>query len=93
MRFLLIALVLTVAAAAPMRGANAASVAHEAPAPAVSAQEDGAASSGNDDTVAIQLSVLGAVLATVFVVGTGAYLLRRRLGLTAYTPPKDSGQH
>jgi len=93
MRLLLIALVLTIAVAVPVRGAQAAGVAHEAPLPATAAQEGEGAAPGNGDTVAIQLSVLGVVLATVFVAGTGAFLLRRRLGLTAYTPPKDSGHH
>ena len=93
MRLLLIALVLTIAVVVPVPGAQAADVAHEAPLPATAVQEGQGASPGNGDTVAIQLSVLGVVLATVFVAGTGAYLLRRRLGLTAYTPPKDSGHN
>ena len=92
MRLLLIALIVTFAAAVPWRGAQAAGLAHDAPAPAVSAQEEGAGPE-NEDTVEVQLVVLGVVLSGVFVAGTGAYLLRRKLGLTAYTPPQDSGRH
>jgi uncharacterized membrane protein len=45
----------------------------------------------HDDTrVEVQLVVLGAVIALVVVVGTGAYLLRRRLGLTTYSPPPEA---
>ena len=47
----------------------------------------------DDDRVEVQLVVLGVVIGTVFVLGTGAWLLRRKLGLTAYTPPADSGHH
>lgn len=47
----------------------------------------------DDDRVEVQLLVLGTVIVTVFILGTGAYLLRRKLGLTAYTPPADSGHH
>lgn len=47
----------------------------------------------DDDRVEVQLVVLGVVLVTVFGLGTAAYLLRRKLGHTAYTPPADSGHH
>jgi hypothetical protein len=40
----------------------------------------------DDSRVEVQLIVLGAAAVTVVVVGTAAYLLRRRLGLTAYDP-------
>lgn len=46
-----------------------------------------------DDRVEVQLIVLGVVLVTVFGLGTGAYLLRWKLGRTAYTPPTDTGHH
>ncbi len=89
---LLIALVLTFIAVAPWRAAEAADLVEGAPAPAAAAQSEELPSE-NDDTVAVQLTVLGIVLGAVFVAGTGAYLLRRRLGLTAYTRPADSGHH
>jgi hypothetical protein len=48
----------------------------------------------NDDTrVEVQLVVLGAVVGTVFVVGTGLYFLRKRLGLVAPPPEQDAGSH
>jgi len=40
----------------------------------------------DDSRVEVQLAVLGAAVVTVVVIGTAAYLLRRRLGLTAYDP-------
>jgi hypothetical protein len=51
------------------------------------------ASDDDDDTVAVQLVVLGIVIATVFVIGTAAYGLRWKLGRTEYTPPPDVGHH
>ncbi len=48
----------------------------------------------NDDTrVRVQLVVSGGVAALVVVAGTGAYLLRRKLGLTTYTPDANGGGH
>jgi hypothetical protein len=48
----------------------------------------------NDDTrVEVQLVVLGIVIGTVFVAGSGAYLLRKRLGLVAPPPEQDAGGH
>ena len=46
---------------------------------------------GNDDTVAVQLTVLGIVIGAVFLLGSAAYILRWKLGRTAYTPPTDTG--
>jgi hypothetical protein len=44
----------------------------------------------NDDTrVEVQLAVLAVAGVTVFVLGSAAYLLRRRLGLVA--PPPEQG--
>jgi hypothetical protein len=44
----------------------------------------------NDDTrVEVQLVVLGIAAGTVFVLGSGAYLLRKKLGLVA--PPPEQG--
>ena len=48
----------------------------------------------NDDTrVEVQIVVLGIALGTVFVVGTGVFLLRRKLGLVAPPPDPESGGH
>jgi hypothetical protein len=49
----------------------------------------------NDDTrVEVQLIVLGIAIGTVFVAGTGIYLLRRKLGLVAPPPePGSDGHH
>lgn len=52
-----------------------------------------AAADSDDDRVEVQLIVLGVVLVTVFGLGTVAYVLRWKLGRTAYTPPGDSGHH
>jgi|CXWL01.1.fsa_nt_gi hypothetical protein len=51
------------------------------------------AAKNGDDRVEVQLVVLGVVLVTVFGLGTGAYLLRWKLGRTAYAPPTDTGHH
>jgi hypothetical protein len=59
----------------------------EAPEPGTTADEDG------DDVVEVQLVVLGLVILTVVVAGTGAYLLRRRLGLTQYNPEDHAASH
>src|SRR5262245_50707753 len=49
----------------------------------------------NDDSrVEVQLVVLGIVIGTVFVFGSGVYLLRKRLGLVAPPPePTTDGHH
>lgn len=49
--------------------------------------------SNNDSRVGVQVGVLCAVVALVVVVGTGAYFLRRVLGLTAPPPKQDAGGH
>ncbi len=41
--------------------------------------------------VGVQLAVTGIAAGLVVGVGTGAYFLRRRLGLTAYSPEAASG--
>lgn len=43
--------------------------------------------------VEVQLVVAGIVAGLVVGVGTGAYLLRRKLGLTAYSPEQAGGGH
>lgn len=48
----------------------------------------------HDETrVQVQLSVAGAAAFLVVGIGTAAYLLRRRLGLTTYSPDQASGGH
>ena len=44
-----------------------------------------------DSRVGVQLVVAGIAAALVVGVGTGAYLLRRKLGLTAYAPDSAAG--
>lgn len=95
MKIALISVLLALSAAlAGSRGALAAEIdAGHGAGPSVAALQEDEAAGGDDDVVEVQLVVLGIVIGTVFVLGTGAYLLRRRLGLTAYTPPADSGHH
>lgn len=84
----ILALVLTLAVAA--RGADAAPVAPSVDAPAVTAQ----AVDDNDDTrVEVQLIVLGVVAFVVVGVGSGAYLLRKRLGLVKGPPDQSAAGH
>lgn len=48
----------------------------------------------HDDTrVGVQLAVAGAAAVVVVVLGTGAYFLRKRLGLVAPPPKQDGGHH
>jgi hypothetical protein len=47
----------------------------------------------DESRVAVQLVVAGVAAGLVVGVGTAAYMLRRKLGLTAYTPDKDAGGH
>ncbi len=49
---------------------------------------------GHDGSrVGVQLVVAGIALGLVVGVGSGAYLLRRRLGLTAYAADEAAGGH
>jgi hypothetical protein len=45
----------------------------------------------DDSRIGVQLVVAGIAAGLVVGVGTGAYLLRRKLGLTAYVPPETGG--
>ena len=97
-RVLFVGVLLTAAGVLPLRDAGVHAAALDMP-----AEPDAQAPSAgiefdvdgdeDDDRVEVQLLVLGTVVVVVFVLGTGAYLLRRRLGLTAYTPPADAGHH
>lgn len=97
-RLLTAGLVLTVACVLTLRGAGVHAAARPAPyepsaqatAAGIEFDVDG---DEEDDRVEVQLLVFGTVVLVVFVLGTGAYLLRRKLGLTAYTPPTDTGHH
>jgi hypothetical protein len=87
-------LVLALAAGAVSASAAAvapASAAHAAMQTAGPTQQSGSAAvpSNDDSRVAVQWGVFGAAAFTVVVVGIGAYLLRKRLGLVA--PPPDQG--
>lgn len=46
-----------------------------------------------DSRVGVQLVVVGIAAGLVAGVGTAAHLLRRKLGLTAYTPDQNAGGH
>jgi hypothetical protein len=88
---LVIAFVLAIAAAT--EHARAAEDAPHNPVPAASRGVDIEIDDNDDDVLEVQVIVLGVVMGSVFVLGTAAWLLRRRLGLTAYTPPADDGHH
>jgi hypothetical protein len=47
----------------------------------------------DDSRVGVQLTVLGLAAVVVVVVGTGAYFLRKKLGLTAQPPQQTGGGH
>ncbi len=86
-------LAVTLIAAASLRPAHAAT-APQGYGPAVMAAADTPPIDQNDDTrVDVQLLVLGAVAVVVVGIGTGAYFLRRLLGLTAPPPVQPSGGH
>lgn len=95
MRVLLIALILVGATAVSLRSADVHAASDDAIAAPVAQGSYGGVDldDDDDDVFEVQLLVLGVVIGTVFVLGTGAYLLRRKLGLTAYTPPADTGHH
>lgn len=72
------------AAGVPSTGARAAVLMQAAPRPVD--DHDGS-------RVGVQLVVAGIAIGLVVGVGTGAYLLRRKLGLTAYAPDQNAGGH
>lgn len=47
----------------------------------------------NGTRVEVQLVMLGIAIGTVFVLGTGAYLLRKKLGLVPPPPEEAAGGH
>jgi hypothetical protein len=82
----------TLVAAGSLRPAHAATTPHTAPA-AAHAHEQSQADANDDSRVEVQITVLVAALTLVVVIGTGAYFLRKRLGLTAPPPKQDAGGH
>jgi len=87
---LLIAAALT--AAVSLRPAHAATTPHAATA-AAHAQQQRQVDADDDTRVEVQIAVLVAAVTLVVVIGTGAYFLRRLLGLTAPPPEQDAGGH
>ena len=83
-----LAMLALVTAALLMAVSTRAAVASDAPAQHTPATLSGQAKPVIDDhdesRVVVQLIVLGLVIGVVVVAGTAAYLVRRRLGLTAY---------
>jgi hypothetical protein len=64
------------------------------PSPGLTASSQAREIDDNDDTrVEVQLVVLAVAVGTVFVLGSGVYLLRKRLGLVAPPPDQDPGSH
>lgn len=60
---------------------------------AVGASAAAAVPSHDGSRVGVQLVVLGAAAFTVIVVGSAAYLVRKRLGLAAPPPEQPSDGH
>ena len=91
MRVLLLSLVLicALAADASPRAGAASDVA--APAPTTTARQ--AIDDNGDTRVEVQLVVLGIAIGAVFVLGTGAYVLRKKLGLAPPPPEQGSDDH
>jgi hypothetical protein len=81
-------LMLAVVLAALVAGRSAASASEVLPAAEAVVSVQAQEVDDNDDTrVEVQLVVLAVALGTVFVFGTGAYFVRRKLGLVP--PPPD----
>ncbi len=90
MRTVLLACVAALVVFTAMRvEAFASSSAPGSPIAAPSTQSEEVDDNG-DTRVEVQLVVLGIAVGTVFVFGSGAYLLRKRLGLVAPPPEEDA---
>ena len=83
-------LVLALTFAVTASGGEAATLAPDAGTPTIAAQ----GVDDNDDTrVEVQLAVLGVAAFTVVVVGSGAYLLRKKLGRVKGPPDQSAAGH
>ena len=92
--FLTILAAIMVAALTATRPAEASSVpSARTTAAAVLAAPPRPVDDHSDSRVWVQLVVAGIAAGLVVGVGTGAYLLRRKLGLTAYAPDQNAGGH
>lgn len=91
MRILLLSFVI-MCALAPYASPRA-EAASDVAAPATAANARQTIDDNNDTRVDVQLAVLGIALGTVFVLGTGAYLLRKKLGLVPPPPEEAAGGH
>ena len=84
---LVLAMFAAVAAVTPSRAADSASRTHsETMLSAAQPVDD-----HDESRVGVQIVVAGIAAGLVVCVGTGAYLLRRKLGLTAYSPESAAG--
>ena len=72
------------AAGVPVRDAGAVAARQSTPKPV---------NDHDESRVGVQLVIVGIAAGLVVGVGTGAYLLRRKLGLTAYSPDQAAGGH
>lgn len=95
MRLLSITLIsLVVLGALATQPARAAGVPAHDPGAVVASQSAPRQVDGHDGSrVGVQLVVAGIAAGLVVGVGTGAFLLRRKLGLTAYAPDEAAGGH
>lgn len=92
MRVLLLSLAIICALAvdASPRAGAASDIAATAPAATARRQ---AIDDNGDTRVEVQLVVLGIAIGAVFVLGTGAYVLRKKLGLAPPPPEQGSDDH
>ena len=95
MRTFSIALIIGLAllASASAGGAYAATEARTVEAHQTIAPQQQQVDQHDDSRVGVQLTVLGLAAVVVVVVGTGAYFLRKKLGLTAPPPQQPGGGH
>ena len=88
------ALVVVMAVALERGRADAATVPLQPAAVVASPQQEKPVVDDHDGSrVGVQLVVAGIAAGVVVVLGSGAYLLRRRLGLTAPPPEQGAGGH
>ena len=85
---LVLAMFAAVAAVTPSQAASSASRTHSEAMLSAGTQP---VDDHDESRVGVQLVVAGLAAGVVVGVGTGAYLLRRKLGLTAYAPEDAAG--